>query len=623
MKKEKMMNKLWGNWCWHPKLQKWVRHDPVNNPYSKEGKPINLTRGFCQFIIQPMVTLTDAIMQEKPDIYWPIINALRLNLSNEEQDLVSKPLLKVVMRRWIPAGDALLDMIVNFLPSPVVAQAYRCGILYSGEQTDAICDSIRKCDKNAELSMYISKMVPTAEKGRFIAFGRVFSGTVATGQQVRIYGPDYEPGKKRDLYCKKIQRTLLMMGRYVEQLADCPCGNLVGLVGVDQYILKTGTVTTDEEALPFVTMKFSVSAVVQVAVEPKSAQDLPKLVEGLKRLSKSDPLVQCSTAKTGEHIIAGAGELHLEICLKDLKEQYMKGAGINVSEPVVSYAETVQARTGTDGGHPAMCVSKSPNKHNRLYMYAEPLDGELCKLIEDNEITARDDPKKRARRLADEFGWDVNSARKIWTFGCPPDAKANILCDASKGVQFLNEIKDHCVSAFMNATGGGVICDEMMRGVRYNIDDVVLHADTIHRGAGQIMPAARRVFYACQIASSPGLMEPMYLVDITVPQQAHSGVYSTLNARRGQIDKIEERVGTPLTQIQAFLPVMESFGFTENLRKNTGGQAFPQMKFSHWEAMQGDPHAEGSQTNKLVLAIRKRKGQKEELPSFGDYYDKI
>ena len=123
-------------------------------------------------------------MNDKPDIYWPIIHALRLNLSNDEQDLVSKPLLKVVMRRWIPAGDALLDMIVNFLPSPVVAQAYRCGILYSGEQTDPICDSIRKCDKNAELAMYISKMVPTAEKGRFIAFGRVFSGTISTGQTV-------------------------------------------------------------------------------------------------------------------------------------------------------------------------------------------------------------------------------------------------------------------------------------------------------------------------------------------------------------------------------------------------------------------------------------------------------
>merc|ERR1719445_1308356 len=292
----------------------------------------------------------------------------------------------------------------------------------------------------------------------------------------------------------------------------------------------------------------------------------------------------------------------------------MKGAPIVVGDPVVSFAETVSARGGEDGAYPETCVAKSPNKHNRLYVYAEPLDLELCKLIEDKDIKQTDDLKLRARRLADEFGWDVNEARKIWSFGCPPDAKANILVDVSKGVQFLHEIKDHCVSAFMNATGGGIIADEMMRGIRYNMEDVVLHADTIHRGAGQIMPAARKVFYACQIASSPRMMEPMYLVDITVPQQAHAGVYSTLNARRGTIEKIEERIGTPLTQIQAFLPVMESFGFTEMLRKNTQGQAFPQMKFSHWQMVGGAPLDPDSSAGKIVTKIRARKGMKVDLP---------
>merc|ERR1711881_120822 len=162
----------------------------------------------------------------------------------------------------------------------------------------------------------------------------------------RILGPDYVHGKKTDLYVKKIQRTMLMMGRYTEQIADCPAGNMIGLVGIDQFLLKSGTIATSEETHPFNTMQFSVAAVVRVAVEPKSAQDLPKLVEGLKRLSKSDPLVQTFTAKTGEHIIAGAGELHLEICLKDLKEQYMRGAGLTVSEPVVSYCEGISGKTG-------------------------------------------------------------------------------------------------------------------------------------------------------------------------------------------------------------------------------------------------------------------------------------
>ena len=257
--------------------------------------------------------------------------------------------------------------------------------------------------------MYVSKMVPTSEKGRFYAFGRVFAGTIATGQTVRIQGPDYVPGKKTDLYVKKIQRTILMMGRYVEQMQDCPCGNIIGLVGVDAYLLKSGTITTSEEAHNIVTMKYSVSPVVRVSVEPANAADLPKLMEGLKRLAKSDPLVQCFTAATGEHIVAGAGELHLEICLKDLRDDFMKGAPVKIGKPVVSFCETIQAETEF------ACLSKSPNKHNRLTVQCEPLGEEFCKAVDEGDINPDEDMKTRARKLADDFGWDVTQARKIWS----------------------------------------------------------------------------------------------------------------------------------------------------------------------------------------------------------------
>jgi elongation factor 2 len=227
------------------------------------------------------------------------------------------------------------------------------------------------------------------------------------------------------------------------------------------------------------------------------------------------------------------------------------------------------------------------------------------------------------RRMADEYGWDPNEARKIWCFGCPPDALPNMVVDMVKGAQFVHEIKDHVVGAFMQATGGGIVCDEIMRGFRINIEDVKLHADAIHRGAGQIMPCAKKVIFATQIASGPKLLEPMYLVEITVPQQQQSGVFSTLNTKRGEIDAITDRIGTPLSLIRAYLPVLESFGFTELLRKNTGGQAFPQMKFSHWKMCSGDPLKEGTPAYLIVMDTRKRKGLKEELPKFGDYYDKI
>jgi len=606
--RSEMIGRLWGDNFFTGK--KWVKKQ-----YNKNGK--KRSRGFCQFIMKPINTLFDAVMNDKKEVYTKLLEKLNVTIPKDAREFQGKPLLKRIMQTWLPAAEVLLEMIVNHLPSPVVAQAYRVENLYSGPMDDRNAEGIRNCDPNAPLMMYVSKMVPTSERGRFYAFGRVYSGIVKTGGVVRIQGPDYMPGKKTDLFIKKVQRTVIMMGRYVEQVPDCPCGNTIGLVGIDAYLLKSGTIAEDPNAHNFVDMKYSVSPVVRVAVECKNAADLPKLMEGLKRLAKSDPLVLCFTAPTGEHIVAGAGELHLEICLKDLREEFMKGAPVRVSKPVVSFSETVSEESEDTS------VSKSPNKHNRIYMTAEPLGEELTDEIAGGHMVSTDDPKARARKLCDEFKWDLQEARKIWSFGCPPDGIANLLVDVTKGVQYMNEIKDSIVGAFFQVTMGGIICEEAMRGCRFNIEDVTLHADSIHRGAGQIMPTTKRVIYACQLNSGPRILEPMYLCDITVPSTVISGVYNTLNQRRGTIEGKEDRPGTPLCKVKAFLPVLESFGFTALLRQNTGGQAFPQMIFSHWAIVNGDPFDEGSQANKIVNAVRERKGLKEELPEYGDYYDRI
>jgi elongation factor 2 len=610
IEKSKMMGNLWGDRYYDAKEKKWTSKN-----LGKKGE--KLERGFCSFILKPIETLFTAIMNNKPAIFNPMLEKLAITIAKEDRDLTGKALLKAVMQAWLPAAVALLQMIINHLPSPVVAQKYRVENLYSGPMDDDCARAIRKCDPDGPVMMYVSKMVPTSEKGRFYAFGRVYAGTIATGQTVRIQGPEYIPGKKIDLFVKKVQRTVLMMGRYVEQMPNCPAGNTIGLVGIDAYLLKSGTITTHKDAHNFVTMKYSVSPVVRVAVEVCNAADLPKLMEGLKRLSKSDPLVQCFTAPTGEHIVAGAGELHLEICLKDLREDFMKGAPIRLGQPLVSFCETVREKSSMQ------IISKSPNKHNRLYMTAEPLGDELVKAIDQNEVGPDDDVKARARKMAEEFKWEVGDARKIWSFGCPPDGKANLLVDMTKGVAYMSEIKDSIVGSFFQTTSAGVFCDEALRGVRFNLEDVTLHPDAIHRGAGQLMPTTKRALYACQIKSDPALLEPVYLCDITVPNHCISGVYSTLNARRGMIEGKEDRPGTPLCKVKAFLPVLESFGFTQLLRQNTGGQAFPQMIFSHWAMLTGDILEEGSMSNKIVMDVRRRKGLKEELPDFNEYYDKL
>lgn len=616
---EKMMDKLWGNNFFSPKLKKWSVQE-----YGSDGK--KWPRAFCLFIMQPIDSLHVAIMGEKKDVYNKMLEKLGVTIPKDAKDLLGKPLLKRVMQAWLPAQEALLEMIINHLPSPVKAQGYRVSNLYSGPMDDESATAIRNCDPDGPLMMYVSKMVPTSEKGRFYAFGRVYSGIIKSGQEVRIYGPEYEPGKKKDLFIKKIQRTVLMMGRFVEQLPDCPCGNLIGLVGVDNYLLKSGTVCTHAEAFPFMQMKYSVSPVVRCAVDVKNASDLPKLMEGLKRLAKSDPLVLCYTAPSGEHIIAGAGELHLEICLKDLKEDFMKGAPIKQGDPVVSFCETLTAKTkiGDTEGKPN--IAKSPNKHNRIYMTAEPLTEEFGDAIEDSSLfgpKCKLENKVQQRNMIDKFGMHPDEAKKLWTYGCPPDAVSNILVDATKAVQYLNEVKDSMVGGFIQATAAGIICEESMRNSRFNLVDMTMHADAIHRGAGQIMPPCKRAMYACQLTSGARLLEPMYVCDITVPNSACSGVYQCLNARRSTVEEKEDRIGTPLCKIKAFVPVLESFGFTGHLRQLTSGQAFPQLSFSHWQILEGDPLEEGSQANKIVMGVRQRKGLKAELPEWGNYYDKM
>ena len=323
----------------------------------------------------------------------------------------------------------------------MTAQKYCSELLYEGPPDDEAAMGIKSCDPKGPLMMYISKMVPTSAKGRFCAFGLVFSELVSTGLKVRIMGPNYTPGKKEDLYLKLIQRTILMMGHYMEPIKDVPCGNIVGLVGVDQFLVKTGTITTFEHAHNVRVMKFSVSPVVRIAVEAKNPANLPKLVEGLKRLAKSDPMVQ--------YIIEESGELHLEICLKDLEEDHAC-IPIKKSDPVVSYRETISKESNV------LCLSKSPNKHNRLYMKAWPFPDSLAEDIDKGEVSARQEFKQRARYLAEKYEWDVAKARKIWCFG-PDGTSPNILTDITKGVQYLSEIKNSVVAGFQWATKEGAL----------------------------------------------------------------------------------------------------------------------------------------------------------------------
>ena len=628
---EKMTEKLWGDWVFVTAdgKSKWVNSASVNTNRGIDTDS-GSKRAFVAFIMDPIIGMFQAIMNNEltkkgtPKAH-NMAQAVGVNLSEEvKKTLTGKPLLKYIMQKWIPAADAILEMIVVHLPSPAVAQGYRVESLYDGPLDDEAATAIRTCDtsEGAPLMMYISKMIPSGDN-RFTAFGRVFSGKIGTGQKVRILGPNYTPGKKTDLFIKSIQRVVIMMGRYTETVADIPAGNTCGLVGVDAYLVKSGTITTCETACCIKTMKFAVSPVVRVAVAVKNSSDLPKLVEGLKKLSKSDPMVRCETTEAGEHIIAGCGELHLEICLKDLAEDFMKGAPLITSDPVVTYNETVTQES-------VEVLAKSANKHNRLFCVAQPMSEEICALFDEGVVAPGMDPKERSKILRENpaFGWEeAATPQKIWCFG-DDQIGPNVYVERTVGVAYLTEIKDSVVGGFKWACNEGPMCEERIRGLKVWLNDVTLHADAIHRGMGQISPTSRRVVYAGIYLAAPTLLEPIFLVNITCPQGIVGSIYNVLSMRRGNVFDEGEGMAGGVANMRAYLPVAESFGFSQALAEATSGAAFSQLMFDHWQIMGGEGEVTDfkdpeTKLGKIINAIRVRKGLVPELPPLDRYLDKL
>ena len=545
---EKMREKLWGDNYYDIKTKKWFE-----KPVNEEGEP--LTRAFSAFIMEPIIKLSRSIMEGNTDQRDKLLASLEISLSSEEKELSWKRLLKLIMARWINVADTLLEMMVLHLPSPKVAQKYRVSYLYEGPQDDDIAASFRDCNPKGPLIIYVSKMVPTATKERFFALGRVFGGTVYSGQKVRIMGPDYVPGMKDDLFVNTIEKAVLMMGKEIEFIPEVPCGNIIGLVGIDQHLRKAATITDSDKAHCIRDMKYSVSPLVQVTVEPRNPADLSNLIEGLRKLSKSDPIVLTSSEEDGTHIVAGSGELHLNICLNDLKNEY-SNCGIKISDPFVSYRETVTAISNQ------ICLSKSANKHNRIYATAEPLAEKLSTLIEASEIGPKVHPKERETILCGDFGWDKKDAGKIWAFG--PEGKGpNVLVDVAHDIQHWDDTKDLTNSAFQWATKEGVLANESMRGVRINIVDILRTKPFKYHdipSGGQILVAARRVYYAAELTAEPRLLEPIFLAEIATPSETISSVSQYLDQRRVTIVEKEQIPGTSVIKMKAYLPIVESFG---------------------------------------------------------------
>jgi elongation factor 2 len=573
---------------------------------------------FVKYVIGPIVQLKKFADSKSHDKIFKFAEKIGIRLTSEDKELAGKKLVNCILKKWYPASDALLQMIVQKLPSPDKAQQYRAEALYSGPKDDQISESIKRCDPNGPLMVYISKMVPNKDFSKFYAFGRVFSGTIKGGKKIIFYGTEYEHGKESDVY-KNISpsNVYAMMANKMQPMEECPAGNTVCLAGLDQYILKNGTISDIEGVYPFHAMKFTVSPVVRIAVNVKNPAHLPKFLKALDKLSKSDPLCKIDKSESGETIIAGAGELHIDVILNNLRTDYCKDIAFNTSPPVVPFRETIQSTSPS-------CLAKSPNKHNRLWIKAEPLREDLVRDIENGQFDWKIDPQAAARELIDKYGWDPNEAnpKRVWMFGPEGDC-TNVVIDGTSGVQYMQEIKDSVLNGFKRVCYSGVLCDEPLRGVKFVITDCTLHADNIHRGGGQIISTAWNAMYAAQLLAEPCLTEPIFQVDVTVPDECMGAVYNVISQRRGQVTEQTNVDGTPMYKLKGTLPVMESFGFDAALRGETSGQAFQQCSFLRWDKMTGSTDNPESRLMKTIADVRTRKGKSAEIPDADVYRDKL
>ena len=463
-----MAQKFWGDNYFNMATRKWTTES-----VDAKGQP--LERSFVMFILNPIFKLVDAILNFKTEAWQTMLRKLEINLSRHENELNGKALMKVVMNKFLPAKDALLEMTVLHLPSPVTAQKYRVETLYEGPMNDECATGIRNCDPEGPLMMFVSKMVRTTEKGRFFGFGRVFSGSIRAGLKVRIMGPTHTVGTKTDLFLRSIQR-LALLSRGNSPIVDCPAGNVIGVVGIDQFLLRTGTITSSDCAHHMRNIKFSSVPVVEMVVNTKDPKDLPKLVESLKNITRVDSSVKSSVSFAGEHVLSGPGVRTLDRYLQEL-EKDLGQVLIDKSEAYVQYRETIQAESSITA------LSKTPNKHSRFFMRACPLDEELTRAIEEGKVNARDEFKVCARTLSEDYGWSEIDAHNIWAYG-PESAGPNILVNCTKGVSYLNEIKEAFALGFQWSMQMGLFADEPVRGCRFNILDIVMTADAIHRGSG-------------------------------------------------------------------------------------------------------------------------------------------
>ncbi|KAJ4161056.1 hypothetical protein NW765_005907 [Fusarium oxysporum] len=613
---DEFAKRLWGD----------IYYNPKKRNFSRKPLDERSARSFVHFILEPIYKLFTHSISDSPEDLRPVLASLGIELKPSQYKADAKVLLKLVCEQFFGPSTGFVDMIVKHIPTPIETAERLLERYYTGPLDSKVAASMKACDQDGPLVVHITKLFNTADAKSFHSFGRVLSGTVRPGMQVRVLGEGYSLDDEEDMAMATISEVFIGETRYNIPTDGVPAGNLVLLSGVDNSIVKSATIIPpkledDEDAYIFRPITHFTESVLKVAAEPINPSELPKMLDGLRRIQKSYPLIKTKVEESGEHVVLGTGELYMDCVLHDLRRLYAD-MDIKVSDPVTRFCETVVETSATK------CYAITPNKKNKITMVAEQLEKGISSDIESGAVRIRDPIRKTAKFFEEKHGWDKLAARSIWAFG-PEETGPNILQDDTLPTEVdkktLNAVKESIRQGFSWATREGPLCEEPIRNTKFKVTDVLLANEAIFRGGGQIIPTSRRACYSSFLMASPRLMEPVYSVSVTGPEDSYMEVYNVLSRRRGHVLSDGPVAGTPLYRVNGLLPVIDSFGFETDLRIKTQGSSMVSLVFDSWSIVPGDPldreqiirplqPASAQATARdFVLKTRRRKGLSEDV----------
>lgn len=488
-----------------------------------------------------------------------------------------------------PLYDAVLGMVVKHHPSPDVAQKYRIPKIWKGDLDSDIGKALLNCDDNGPAIMMIVNMTVDPAAGP-VAIGRLFSGRLKDGDRIHLIDTKREG---------RIQSVNFFMGNQREMVGELAAGNIPALLGLEHA--RAGQTLSTVAGVPtFEGIQYVSEPVVQIAVEPKHPKDLPRLVEALNRITIEDPnLVVKINEETGETVIAGMGVLHLEIATALIADAKVD---IVTSQPLINYRETIRGAAGP-------IMSKSPNRHNKIFMKVEPLDEKVAEMIRNGTLNEYKD-KKEVQKILKEAGWDGDDAKRVMRF----DPRGNVIVDGTKGVQFIQESTDSILSGFEESVKEGPLAREQVRGCKFTFTHFVPHEDPAHRGLSQLGPASRRACTGVMLLAQPVLLEPTLGIEVRIPQELIGNVAGVISGKRGKVLNMEQKGVVNI--ITGEIPASETFDLSEVMRGQTAGKAMWNTHFKAWTPIPN------SILPTVIADIRKRKGLSPEPPGPDEYIDK-